>query len=225
MIDAAPFARGRDADVFALPGGRVLRRYRDGGDTAPEAEVMRYVAGLGFPAPRVYEAGGPDLVMERVEGPTMLGALAGGLDLDEAGAILARLAADLHALPPMPGFPPGARILHLDLHPENVLLTADGPVLIDWRNAAPGSPGLDLALSALILAEVATGSIEVPAAPADLPRAARAVLAAFLAAAGGDPLGGLATAVEMRRDNPTLSAAEKAGLDGAASLVRSLIAT
>lgn len=223
MNDAVPFARGRDADVFALPDGRVLRRYRNGGDSAPEAAVMRYVAGLGFPVPRVFEAAGPDLVMERVDGPTMLAALADGLDLDGAAAILARLATDLHALPPMPGYPPGARMLHLDLHPDNVLLTPAGPVLIDWRNAAPGPPDLDLALSALILAEVGTGSITVPGAPPGLADAARAMLTSFLRAVGGEPMRGLDRAVAIRRENPTLSAAEKAGLDDAADLVATLL--
>jgi streptomycin 6-kinase len=223
VSDPVPFARGRDADVFALPDGRVLRRYRNGGDAAPEAAVMRYVAGLGFPAPGVFEAAGPDLVMERVDGPTMLAACVDGLDPDEAGAILARLAIDLHALPPMPGYPPGPRILHLDLHPENVLLTAAGPVLIDWRNSAPGPPDLDLALSALILAEVGTGSIAVPSAPPGLAEAARTMLAAFLRAAGGEPMRGLDRAVAIRRDNSTLSAAEKAGLDDAAGLVAAVL--
>jgi len=33
-----------------------------------------------------------------------------------------------------------ARIVHLDLHPENVMLTVSGPVVIDWRNATDGDP-------------------------------------------------------------------------------------
>ena len=54
-------------------------------------------------------------------------------------------------------------MLHLDLHPLNVLMGPDGPVVIDWTNARPGPPGLDVAMTALILAGVSlTG--EVPAA-------------------------------------------------------------
>lgn len=68
-------AAGRDADVFAIDAGRVLRRYRDGGDVAVEAAAMVHLAGHGFPVPAVYRAEGADLVMARVPGPTMLTAL------------------------------------------------------------------------------------------------------------------------------------------------------
>src|SRR5207249_1316855 len=30
----------------------------------------------------------------------------------------------------------GERLIHLDLHPENVILSPEGPVVIDWTNAA-----------------------------------------------------------------------------------------
>ena len=36
---------------------------------------MTYVASLGFPVPKIYEARGTDLVMERFAAPTMLQAL------------------------------------------------------------------------------------------------------------------------------------------------------
>jgi Phosphotransferase enzyme family len=67
-------ARGRAADVFAAGPGRVLRRYREGEphDAAVEAAVMEHARAHGFPVPEVYDAGGRDLVMARVDGPTML---------------------------------------------------------------------------------------------------------------------------------------------------------
>jgi hypothetical protein len=40
MVDPTPLASGRDADVFAIDAGRVLRRYRTGGDVSAEARVM-----------------------------------------------------------------------------------------------------------------------------------------------------------------------------------------
>jgi aminoglycoside phosphotransferase (APT) family kinase protein len=49
--------------------------------------------------------------------------------------------------------PPGDRLLHLDLHPFNVLIDARGDVsgVLDWANAAAGHPDLDRARSLSIL--------------------------------------------------------------------------
>jgi hypothetical protein len=63
---------GRTADVYAIDGARVLRRYRVPIDVQPEAEIMSYLAKAGFPVPAVYDADGQDMVMERLEGPDML---------------------------------------------------------------------------------------------------------------------------------------------------------
>jgi hypothetical protein len=68
---------GRAADVYALGGQRVLRRYRNGDSAEREAGVMAYLAEAGFPVPRVYDASGPDLVMERLAGRDMLADLSG----------------------------------------------------------------------------------------------------------------------------------------------------
>lgn len=211
----APFASGRDADVYALDGGRVLRRYRDGeGDTAREAELMAHVAAHGFPVPEVYEAGGADLVMRRLDGPTMLDALLHGrVALDDGAAILAELHERLHAIPTPADAPAGTVIVHRDLHPANVMLTADGPYLIDWRDALYDRADLDLAVTALICAEVAVD----PAAGLDAP--ARTLLRAFLARASGEPLAELDTAVEIRTTNPALTPDEVTRIGAAADLV------
>lgn len=208
---------GREADVFAFGDGQVLRRYRTGGDVSHEAAVMRHVWEHGFPVPAVHRAYGPDLVLERVDGPTMLGALASeAISPVAAAEVLTDLHRRLHELPPWRAREASDRILHLDLHPDNVLLSSRGPVLIDWRNAREGSTDLDVALTAVILAEAAAGSH----LPPDLVPAARELLAAFLGRAGGDPLDRLDRAVAMRADNPTLSAAEVSRLRQAAALVR-----
>ena len=49
--------------------------------------------------------------------------------------------------------PEGDRLLHLDLHPFNVLVDESGQVsgVIDWANAAAGHPDLDRARSLAIL--------------------------------------------------------------------------
>lgn len=217
MSDQIPYAAGREADVFLLDDKRVLRRYRVGPDTAYEASVMTYVRELGFPVPEVFEAGGTDLVMERIDGPTMAqSVLAGTLSLDDAGAMLAGLLRRLHELPPRSG--PGT-IVHFDLHPENVLLTATGPVVIDWPNGGDGPADLDTALTALILAEVTVGSIDHP-----LGTAAGRLLDRFLALAPGDPLRMLDGAVARRSRNPRLSADEIGMLGAAAARVRGEVA-
>lgn len=47
--------------------------------------------------------------------------------------------------------PDGDVLCHYDLHPENVLLTRDGPVVIDWMAAAVGHPLADVARSLLLM--------------------------------------------------------------------------
>lgn len=215
MADQVLLGTGRDADVFALDDGRVLRRYRDGGDVAREASIMAYVGGHGFPVPRVDRAEGAELVMERIDGPTMHAALtAGELDLPAGAAILADLHRRLRELPPRPGGDPGLRVVHLDLHPENVMLGPVGPVVIDWRNARDDEPDLDVAMSALILAEVAVNNWF------GLGDVGERFLTAFLVRTPGDPVRLLDAALAARRGNPTLSTEEVGRLDDAAALVR-----
>jgi hypothetical protein len=96
-----------------------------------------------------------------------------------------------------------------------VLLGPDGPVVIDWRDSADGPPELDVAVSALTMAEVAVN-------PAfSLRRAAGEVLHAFLAEPGMRPLPALEQAVTRRTANPALGPAEIALLPLAARLIRS----
>jgi tRNA A-37 threonylcarbamoyl transferase component Bud32 len=210
-----PFASGREADVFALGNGRVLRRYRGGEDASGEAAVMTYVRGLGFPAPEVYAADGTDLVMERLDGPTLARALlAGEMSLAEGAAVQAGLLRQLHELPGR-GADDNSTIVHLDLHPENVLITGRGPVVIDWRNAGDGVGDLDTALAALILAQVAVGSIDHP-----LGEKAGRMLDYFLACAPGDPIRLLDEAVAIKSRQSTLSAEEMGMLPVAAARVR-----
>ncbi|GHJ47783.1 hypothetical protein Cs7R123_51250 [Catellatospora sp. TT07R-123] len=208
--------RGRSANVYAVDDGRVLRRYRDGGDTAAEAAIMGYAAAHGLPVPHVYQAQGPDLIMDRLDGPSLRDAmLDGSIDIDAGAQILAGLHSRLHAAPTRPGAAPGSRLLHLDLHPDNVILTDECPVVIDWRNAADGPPDLDVAMSALIVAQVAVGG---EAALAD---AARRFVSALLRHAEGDPLHQLPRAVAIRELDPSLTRVELAQLGLAAELVRS----
>lgn len=63
------------------------------------------------------------------------------LPSDLKAAILGRLEA----------LPDGESLCHFDLHPDQVLLTADGPAIIDWMTARKGHPLGDVARTAVIL--------------------------------------------------------------------------
>ncbi len=71
-MSQVPFANGRAADLFDLGDGTVLRRYRTARDSASEARLMQWLFEAGYPVPRVHRSNGPDLVMDRIDGPTML---------------------------------------------------------------------------------------------------------------------------------------------------------
>ncbi|UBU12272.1 phosphotransferase [Nonomuraea gerenzanensis] len=212
---------GRSADVYALGDGRVLRRYRVDLDARRELEVMAHVAAHGFPVPEVFpgDSSATDLVMRRVSGPTMLHALLDGrIGAEEAGRTLAALLRRLHRIPARGSRDPRDRILHLDLHPDNVMLTADGPVVIDWSNAREGRPALDCALSAVILAQVAVDGESELAAPAT------GLVGVLVAELGADldPSGPLDEARARRAADRGLSAYELSLLDEAVALIRRL---
>lgn len=223
-------AGGRDADVFSHGHGLVLRRYRDGRSVEAEGTLMRELAALGYPVPAVESAEGADLVMERVEGPTMaVQLLQGALDPAQGGGLLARLHDDLHALP----WTDGRVLLHLDLHPLNVLMSSRGPVVIDWSNARPGPAGLDVAMTALILAqvvtfpEIVTGEPGLAAAIRDdggttLTDTFTAFLAAFVAGTETPFAAHLDAVAALRRADRYQTAPELARLGDAVDLVRSL---
>ena len=153
-------AKGRAADVFAYGEGKVLRRYRTDHDCAYEADVMRHVRAHGYPAPEVIAASGRDLVMERVEGPTMLRDLGSRpWRIFRHAATLAGLQQALHAIPAPEWLHTkhdgGTSIVHLDLHPDNVMISPNGPVVIDWSNAGLGDPDVEVADLWLVMSAAA----------------------------------------------------------------------
>jgi Ser/Thr protein kinase RdoA (MazF antagonist) len=93
------------------------------------------------------------MVMERLHGVTMLQDLIEHPEhAGEHGRTLAELHRLLDRVPAMKPSNADERLLHLDVHPGNVMLTASGPVLFDWTNAAPGRRDLDVATTWLVLA-------------------------------------------------------------------------
>lgn len=147
----------------------------------------------------------------------MLAALrAGEISGEDAGDVLAALLSRLHAVPARVSDDPADRVLHLDLHPDNVMLTPEGPMVIDWCNTGEGPPGLDWAMSAVILAQVAVG-------PTHDAEVARAVLAALLASERC-PLASdersLADVLARRAADRAMTPDETRLLDDAATLIR-----
>jgi aminoglycoside phosphotransferase (APT) family kinase protein len=143
-------AEGRDSEIFEHGHDKVLRVARDGRSLVAEAEIMRYVRSHDYPCPEVYDAGDGYLVMERLEGPTMMEAVGKPpFPLLRSGRLLAELHEQLHRISAPPGVRraplPGDRLVHLDLHPLNVLMTSTGPMVIDWANASAGDPAVDVA--------------------------------------------------------------------------------
>jgi Ser/Thr protein kinase RdoA (MazF antagonist) len=143
--------------VFEHGPYEVLRRYRQSRDTAREVAAMQHARGHGYPVPAARALNDTDIVMERAEGPTMLGdMMRNPTRMHRHAAMLAKLLDRLHSIPAPEWLPSpvgeGNVLLHLDLHPENVILTAGGPVVIDWPNAARGPAAADVAHTWIVLA-------------------------------------------------------------------------
>jgi aminoglycoside phosphotransferase (APT) family kinase protein len=221
---------GRNADVYDIGEGRVLRRYRDERPPAwveREAEVMAHARAHGVPVPEVFDVAGCDIVMERVAGPTMLDALGRRpWTLRAHAGLLARLHAAVHRVPPLdwqpapfagdapdPSDPEASEevLLHRDLHPQNVILTADGPRIIDWEGAARGPALADVATTWVIIvfSEIPGSRLQAAAL-----RPMQGLIGrAFLRAAGPADRRWLELAVRHRLPNPNLLPSERKRLE------------
>ncbi|GAA1302710.1 phosphotransferase [Saccharothrix xinjiangensis] len=200
-------AAGQEADVYLRPDGLLVKRSRAGRDPGPEAELMRYLRRHGLPVPRVADVSGADLVMEYIPGPRM------SEEVDakpwRAGALGRELAALHRRLDdlPAPDFLPGdGGLLHLDLHPGNVVLGPEGAVVVDWASARRGDRRVDVALSWMAMAVA-------PLRP--LKRLARSrLLRGFLAGVDGGVRAAMPAAAAIRlarhhRDEAEVSAVRR----------------
>jgi aminoglycoside phosphotransferase (APT) family kinase protein len=193
-------AAGRDAEVFAIDQHRVLRRYRHYAVPEREVHVMRYLTDVGFPVPRVHDVSGNELVLQRLHGPTL--ATSGTAD---PGELLAELHNRLHALEVPHWLGDGRAILHLDLHPLNVIVTDDGPHVIDWTNARSGDPATDVADTVAILWAVDAETTGIPG----FAQLRDQLLEMFLKHVDHDPAPRMAEAAERRLDDPNLTESER----------------
>jgi len=60
---------------------------------------------------------------------------------------------------------PGDGLCLCDLHPGNVIMTADGPRLVDWGGAVRAPGALDLACCHILLSEIAPEVADNPQRP------------------------------------------------------------
>lgn len=184
----APIASGRTAEVYAWDTGRVVKLLREGFpeiliDQEAQGTRAAHRAGIAAPEPgEIIKVGGRrGLILERVEGPTLIRAVSRRpLSLVRYARLLGQLHAQMHAirapdldsqrgrfywglthagtLPEdlknglihiLKDLPDGDRLCHGDFHPENVILAARGPVILDWEPAMRGEPAGDVAITLL----------------------------------------------------------------------------
>lgn len=177
---------------------------------------MEYLADRGYPVPRVHDVTETDLVMDRLAGPTLMQAW------ERRPWRLVRYARELAALHdrlaaiPAPDWLPApdtlrsrepggtASVLHLDLHPLNVVVTPDrGLAVIDWTKVAAGDPACDLARTIVTIA-----TADVPWSPAVAAR--RWYLQVLRRASASDPAPRMADAARAKLLDPNHSEAEAA---------------
>jgi len=196
--------------VYALDEHTVLRHYERRDVPEDEVNVMRYARALGYPVPEVKDVSGPDMVLERVDGPTMQEALESDpAQLDRNIRLLAALHERLHEIAAPPGLAAvgeGDALLHLDLHPKNVLLSAKGPYVIDWANARRGHWADDVAQTIVVF-----WSALADPAFADREAIVHHVVEAFLAAFDRDVVRAhLPAAIARRVADANVTDAERA---------------
>ncbi len=186
----APIGSGRTAEIYAWEPGRALKLFRPdhARDVEEEHAATRLAGESGAPAPEVFGIeqvdGRPGIVMERVEGESML-ALMWRKPWRTRGysRLLAELQWDLHQLPAaglrdqkrelrydiergaalseseraaalglLDRLPAGDRLCHWDFHPDNIIMTPRGPVIIDWIQAQAGNPVADFGRTTVLFA-------------------------------------------------------------------------
>jgi aminoglycoside phosphotransferase (APT) family kinase protein len=181
-----------------------------------EQQAHAFAADHGIPAPAVHSCqvldGRSYLVMDHVPGERLADALWRGDDPDDLGRRSGATLAALHRIADpapaviarrswldwpeaMPGLRPllepydtGRVTLHLDFHPENLIISPDGRIIVlDWANCVVGPPAADLARTLAILELIL---VAVPELTEIARRTVERYREAFLAGyseAGGDP--------------------------------------
>jgi tRNA A-37 threonylcarbamoyl transferase component Bud32 len=87
---------------------------------------------------------------------------------------------------------PGDGLCHGDLHPGNVIMTADGPRIVDWANAVRAPTAFDLGRCHIVHTELAAKMVDDP----ERPRAINAAAQSEYARLAGLSLTALTAAME-----------------------------
>lgn len=180
-----------------------------------EQQAHSYARDHGIAVPAVFGCrrldGRSYLVMDYAPGQRVADAVWGGVDPDDLGRRSGAALAGLHAIteqPPAliagrswldwPGPSPELRpllepydtgqvTLHLDFHPENLIISEGRIIVLDWANCVVGPPAADLARTCAILELIL---VAVPALAETGRRAVERYREGFLTGyreAGGDP--------------------------------------
>lgn len=182
--------RGYVAEVFAYGEDRAIKLFIEEDsreDAELEARVTSEAREHGIAVPRVWDVveahGRPGIVMERVEGESMLRwGTTFPWRIYTGAKLMARMHVDLHsrtgadlpalreklrkgiekasqveddirelALERLAGVPDGNSICHGDFHPDNIIMSKSGPVIIDWQDGVIGHPPADVARTTVLV--------------------------------------------------------------------------
>ena len=159
--------------------GPTLRQLSQTGAMAP-AEVGAILAAVAL---AVHETPPPPEVVP------LRNYVEGSLQLDR-GRLTPSIAAGILNLIDL--LSPGEGLCHCDIHTGNVIMTPQGPRLIDWLSAVRAPAALDLACSQVIFCDIVAEIVDDPARP----RAISAAMQAEYARLAGMSPASLAAAVE-----------------------------
>jgi tRNA A-37 threonylcarbamoyl transferase component Bud32 len=134
-----------------LDGPTLLQLTRTGAVTFEQAGAI--VAALAM---SIHKTPPPPVVLSLRE------YMEGSLQLDD-GKIPKHVARDILAL--IDRLPPGDGLCHTDLSPGNVIMTAEGPKLVDWAGAKRGPAFLELGFLHVVLSELAPEIADNPERP------------------------------------------------------------